>query len=118
MANFKINGVAIKNPTTYKIERYNVTNLQRLANADMAGDLLAKKIKIYFTYDAISGYDLDNILDLIWNTNALFFPFTYVENGVEKTVTVYTGSIPSDLHRAGKTTNWVWKGVSINFIQK
>ena len=43
MANFSINGVAIKNPTTFKIERFNVTNLERLADASMAGDLIAKE---------------------------------------------------------------------------
>ena len=38
MANFQINGVNIKNPSTFKVERYNVTNMERLANADMTGD--------------------------------------------------------------------------------
>ena len=46
---FKIDGVTIKRPTLFKIERYNVTNLQRLANADMCGELIAKKRKFYFT---------------------------------------------------------------------
>ena len=35
MANFKVNGKVIKNPSAFKIERYNVTNMERLANADM-----------------------------------------------------------------------------------
>lgn len=118
MANFTVNGVAIKNPSTFKIERYNVTNMERLANAEMVGDLIAKKRKFYFTYDAISGYDLDVILEAIWETDKLFFPIEYVENGVEKSATVYVGSIPTDLHKAGRTTNWVWKGVMFNLIEK
>lgn len=118
MSNFKINGTSIKNPSNFKIERYNVTNLERLADAKMVGDLIAKKRKFYFTYEAISGYDLDKILDLIWETNALFYELTYLENGKSKSATVYVGSIPTELHRAGRTTNWVWRNVTFNLIEQ
>lgn len=118
MAYFTVNGRAIKNPSTFKIERYNVTNMERLANAEMVGDLIAKKLKFYFTYDAITAEDLDSILETIWETDRLFFPIEYSENGQLKTATVYVGSIPTELHRAGKTTNWVWKNVTFNLIQK
>ena len=115
---FKVNDIQIKNPSTFKIERYKVTTMERLASAKMAGDLVAKKLKFYFTYDAISGYDLDVILEAIWDTNELFFPLEYDYNGEAKTAQVYVGSIPSDLHRAGKTTNWVWKNVTFNLIEQ
>lgn len=118
MANFTINGVGVKNPSSFKIERYNVTNMERLANADMVGDLIAKKRKFYFTYEAISGDDLDKILEAIWETNELFFPLKYLENGEPKTATVYVGSIPSELHKAGRTSNWVWKNVTFNLIER
>lgn len=118
MANFTVNGRAIKNPSTFKIERYNVTNMERLADAKMVGDLIAKKLKFYFTYDAITGEDLDNILEAIWETDTLFFPLEYIENGIAKSATVYVGSIPTDLHRAGRTTNWVWKNVTFNLIEQ
>lgn len=118
MANFQISGTDIKNPSEFKIERYNITNMERLADAKMVGDLIAKKRKFYFTYEAISGYDLDIILELIWETNKLFFPLTYVENGVSKTATVYVGSIPTELHKAGRTTNWVWRNVTFNLIEQ
>lgn len=118
MANFQISGVDIKNPSEFKIERYNVTNMERLADAKMVGDLIAKKRKFYFIYEAISGYELDKILELIWETNALFFPLTYIENGVSKTATVYVGSIPTELHRAGRTTNWIWRNVTFNLIEQ
>lgn len=118
MANFQISGVDIKNPSEFKIERYNVTTLERRADAKMVGDLVAKKRKFYFTYEAISGYDLDKILDLIWETNELFFPLTYLENGASKTATVYVGSIPTELHKAGGTTNWTWKNVTFNLIEQ
>ena len=118
MANFVLNGTDIKNPSSFKIERYNVTNMERLADASMAGDLIAKKLKFYFTYEAISSDDLDTILEAIWETDELFFPLQYLENGVKKTANVYVGSIPSELHRAGRTTNWVWKNVTFNLIEQ
>jgi hypothetical protein len=113
-----VNGRVIKNPSAFKIERYNVTTLQRLANADMAGDLIAKKVKLFYTYDNISGDELDNILEAIWESSGLFFPVVYSENGKKKNIIAYVGSIPTELHRAGRTTNWVWKNVTFNLIQK
>lgn len=117
MANFTVNGRAIKNPSTFKIERYNVTNMERLADASMAGDLIAKKLKFYFTYDAITAGDLDNILEAVWDTNTLFFPLVYNYQGEQRTATVYVGSIPSDLHSA-KSKEWVWKNVTFNLIEQ
>ena len=84
----------------------------------MCGDLIAKKRKFYFTYDAISASDLDEILRVIWDTNDLFYTLTYDENNVEKSATVYVGSIPSDLYRAGPNEEWVWKGVTFNLIER
>ena len=116
--NFSINGRAIKNPSSFKIERYNVTNMSRLANAEMVGDLIAKKRKFYFTYEAITAQELDIILSAIWSTNSIFYPLNYIENGISKTVKVYSGSIPAELHHAGKGSNWVWKNVTFNLIEK
>ena len=113
----RINGITIKNPSTFKIERYNVTTMERLSNADMVGDLVAKKLKFYFTYEAISAEDFDTILRAIWDSNRLFFPFEYVDRGVTKRATVYVGSIPSDLHYMS-SRNTVWKNVTFNLIER
>ena len=83
----------------------------------MVGDLIAKKRKFYFTYDAIKARDLDNILNAIWETNEIFFKLKYIENGVQKTATVYSGSIPSELHGA-KSDEWTWKNVTFDLIEK
>lgn len=117
MANFEINGRGIKNPSTFKVERYNVTNMERLANADMVGDLIAKKLKFYFTYDAITAGDLDGILDAIWETNSIFFELKYMYQGEQRSAIVYSGSIPAELHSA-KSKEWVWKNVTFNLIEK
>lgn len=114
---FIVNGIKIKNPSTFKVERYNVTTMERLSNADMVGDLVAKKLKFYFTYEAISAEDFDTILDAIYNGSSLFFPLVYTDRGEEKTATVYVGSIPSDLHYMSKK-NTVWKNVTFNLIER
>lgn len=118
MAYFAVNGVPIKNPTSFKIERYNVTTMTRLSNADMTGDLIAQKLKFFFTYDAISAADFDIILNAIWHSQKLFFPLTYEYQGVPTTAMVYVGAIPSDLHYANRGPAWVWKNVSFNLIQR
>lgn len=113
---YTLAGIEIKRPTSFKIERYKVTNATRLANADMVADVLARKRTYNLTYDAIQSSELNKILDAVWNNMEYFFPFTYVENGVEKTVTVYPGKIPAELHRP--SGNWVWKGVSFQLIEQ
>lgn len=119
---FIINGIQVKNPSSFKIERYIVTNMERLSNADMVGDIIAKKRKFYFTYDTLTAHELGQILHAIWNTNKLFFTLEYEEDGVKKKATVYSGSIPTELAKVhGKTSNaanWVWKGVSFNLIER
>lgn len=114
---FSINGITIKNPTGFKVERYNVTTMERLSNATMVGDLVAKKLKFYFTYDAISAEDFDTILQAIWDSDSLFFPLEYMDRGEQKRATVYVGSIPSDLHYMSKA-NTVWKDVTFNLIER
>lgn len=114
---FLINGVQVKNPSTFKIERYNVTTMERLSNADMVGDLVAKKRKFYFTYAALTAEELDRILAAIWDSNALFFPMEYTDRGAVIRASVYVGSIPAELHHMS-TVNTVWKNVTFNLIER
>ena len=114
---FIVNGIRIKNPSTFKVERYNVTTMERLSDASMVGDLVAKKLKFYFTYEVISAEDFDTILAAIWDSDQLFFPLEYEERGVAKQATVYVGSIPSDLHYMS-SQNTVWKNVTFNLIER
>lgn len=120
---FIIDGVQIKNPSTFKVERYNVTTMTRLSNASMTGDLIAQKLKFYFTYDAISATDFDKILDAVYNSKKLFFTLSYPNGNSDVsenlTAEVYVGSIPADLHRGGSNaSNWVWKNVTFNLIER
>lgn len=113
---YRINGVPIRRPDNFKIERYKITDLQRLASGDMGGDLIAKKRKFFFVYDGITSDQLDVILDAIWEVDGVFFDLSYIESNVEKTARVYVGAIPTELHRTG--AKWVWKNVTFNLIEK
>lgn len=114
---FKINGIPIKRPSTFKMSRYNITTLTRLASGEMVGDLVAKKVKLFFTYEAITSTDLNTILDIIWNTNSLFYTVTYVENNIARSIKAYVGEIPQELHHTGDS-EWVWQNVTFDLIQK
>lgn len=114
---FVVNGIKIKNPSTFKIERYNITTMERLSNADMVGDLVAKKLKFYFTYEAITAEELDAIIAAIHDTDALFFTLEYPDRGTTKRASVYAGAIPAELHHMSNK-NAVWKNVTFNLIQR
>lgn len=114
---FVVNGITIKKPSTFKVERYNVTTMERLSNASMVGDLVAKKRKFYFTYASLTAEELDNILSAVYDGDALFFPFTYEDRGKKKTAVVYVGSIPSELHYMSNS-NTVWKNVTFDLIER
>ena len=114
---FKLNGTTIKRPDDFNIERYKVTKATRLADASMAMEFIAHKRKFYFTWNAITATELNKILAIIWDTAAVFFTLSYVESNVTKTATVYAGSIPTRFHRSDDG-DWVWKDVTINFIER
>lgn len=116
-SNFMIGDTPIKNPSSFKVERYKVTDLTRLASAKMVGDLIARKRKFYFGYEAISAPELNVILDALWHAGGIFYTLSYMENGLWQTATIYPGSIPSELHSAHSRT-WVWKGVNFDLIEQ
>ena len=116
---FVVNDITIKNPTSFRVERYNVTNMTRLSNGSMTGDLIAQKLKFYFTYSSINAVELDKIIDAIYNARKLFFTLEYPYNGHQNRAEVYVGSIPSDLHRGDHaSSSWVWKNVTFNLIER
>lgn len=113
---YTLGGVTIKRPSLFKIEKYKITNANRLANGNMVADVIARKRKFSLTYNVITATELNKILGVIWENDSYFFAFTYVENGVKKSATVYPGSIPADLHRPEGV--WVWKNVTIDLIEQ
>jgi hypothetical protein len=118
MSHFSINGTDIKNPTTFKISRYRITKSNRLADGTMSMELIAKKRKFFFTYDAIDTKEKDAILEEIWENDDNFYDFSYEEDGETKSATVYAGELPTELHQAYENGMWVWKNFNFNLIEK
>lgn len=117
--NVTIGGTPIKTPSTFKIARYNLTKCGRVASGDMTMELVAKKRKLFFTYNAISSKDLKTILDLI-DTATMFFSVTfYDETETSTSMTCYVGEIQNELHRRPLVSDdSIWKGVEFNFIEQ
>lgn len=115
----KINGTTIKTPYPFSISRFNLTKSARVASGQMTMRLIAKKVKLFLDYKAISGADLKVILDII-DANEVFFNVTYYETtGVETTKVFYAGEIAQDLQRrAFISDDSMWKDVKFNFIEK
>lgn len=105
-----IGGVAFKTPTTFNIERYNLTKSGRVASGKMTMEIIAQKRKFNLEYTSMTGTELDVILGLIFSPTVPFFVFGYTENGVAKTATCYSGAIPSNLLRAD-----IWQWIDIKF---
>ena len=111
----KLNNVTIKKPKDFKISKFNLTKSGRVASGKMVMDLIAKKRKFEFSYEVLSGPELDTILAVI-DTDTMFFTISYVENDVEKSATVYVGEIS---HKKFRTDGvWYWKDVSFNLIEQ
>jgi hypothetical protein len=113
--NLKIDGVSIKEPHFWNVEDYNLTKNGRVANGKMTMELVAQKRKFNVKYDVISGPDLDLIASKISGTK-MFFLVEYLDNGVQKSATCYSGAIHKDKFRTdGK---WYWKNVEFALIEQ
>lgn len=113
---FKLDGVVIKRPSSFKTEFYNITKSNRLANGDMSMELIAQKRKFYFTYNAIDSKEADKILKILWYSKKVFFTLTYIEDNVERSAVVYVGSMPKELYRTGGI--WTWTNFTFNLIER
>lgn len=111
-----INGVTgIKQPTDMGLEDYDLTKSGRLANGDMTIDLVAKKRKFTFSYEVLSGKQMELIMSAI-NTTTMLFEFVYNENGKQKSAIVYRGAIKRTKFRTDGV--WYWKNVSFDLIER
>ena len=112
----QLDGTIIKKPTSFNIEKYNITKAERTSDGTMHMDFIAKKRKFLFKYDSLKGNDLETILDIIDGTN-MFFDLEYIENDVNKSATVYVGDIKSEQFRTD-TGAWYWTNVSFDLIEQ
>ncbi|WP_201319136.1 hypothetical protein [Paenibacillus sp. EPM92] len=110
-----INGTAIKTPTKFRINRYNLTKSGRVSSGKMTMEIIAQKREFNLEYSVINGTELDNILNLIFNPAVPFFTLGYTENGAAKTARCYAGAIPSDLLRSDI---WQWTDIKFSLIEQ
>lgn len=110
-----IDGVQIKKPTDFSIEKYKLTKSGRLASGKMTMDIIAKKHKFAFSYDVLSSTQLDLIASVVDGDKA-FFELVYEENNVVKTATVYAGALKAKKFREGSI--WYWKNITFDLIEQ
>lgn len=115
-SSYKINGVTIKRPSDFKTEFYRVTKSNRTASGKMVMDHIARKRKFFLSFSVLSAAELQEILNIIWETTNVFFTFEYIEDNVWKSATCYVGPISKTLLRTGGV--WFWKDVTMNFIEQ
>lgn len=110
-----IAGITVRQPSSLGFESYNLTKSGRVASGKMTGEIIAKKRKFTFSYDIMSGRELDTIKSAIDGDN-FFFEFRYYENDVEKSAIVYSGAIKRDRWRTD--AGWYWKNVTFDLIEQ
>ena len=111
----KLAGTTIKQPTEFTIEKYYLSKAGRVADGTMMIDKIAGKRKFLFSYDAIRGDDLDDIMDILTGDD-VFFTLTYKENNVTKNATVYVGGTSQKFFRSDGL--WVWKELTFDLIEQ
>jgi len=113
---YYINGVQIKSPPmNISIEKYNITNAGRTADGNMKMDFIAQKRKFILNYPVISTQEVELIESLIYTPN-LFFEFTYTEDNIVKSATVYTGALKKI--PAWHDYVWYWKDYEVHLIEQ
>lgn len=115
--NLRINGVRVKTPHNFTYEEYDVTKANRLANADMAMEYIATKRKYLIAYQALTAKEYN----LIWTQmrkNRPFFEVTLDLDGKDTSFLCYVGAIKRTGHIVFTGSEWVWKDVTFNFIEK
>lgn len=118
-----IDGVEIKSPTQadFKVSNYLVTDMKRNAAGKMNGQIIAKKVKLFFTYPAITGAELRKIFNILQG-DVLFHTVTYVLDGLTYAKEMYVGDMTQVLQRtgagSGNWSTWIWKDVTFNLIER
>lgn len=93
-----LEGVNIKAPSTFTIQKYNVTKSGRVASGMMTMELVAKKRKFITHYNTINSADKTELESVLDGSN-MFMNFTYEEDGVIKTAKVYVGDLEAAVAR-------------------
>lgn len=112
---FKVDGVPIKSPYSFRIEKYNITKSGRIASGKMTMDLVAKKRKFILKWDVMADEELQKILAVV-DSDKMFFVFEYQEGNINKSAICYNGDVGQDVGRPGD--RWFWKDQELHFIEQ
>lgn len=113
----KIDGVQIKSPTKLKHGKFRLSKSGRLSSGLMTMDIIAIKRRIDLTYAAISGREMQVILDLV-DAN-VFYTIEFPDPKdpfKQSTMIAYIGDINLDYLRSGYDR--IWKDVTFPFIER
>lgn len=110
-----LDGNIIRNPDSFVAGWFKLSDAGRTADGTMNMDIIALKRTFAFSYDVMSGTELDTILELLYSFDA-FFTLEYDFNGEMKTATVYVGAISARKFRTGSL--WYWKDISFQLIER
>lgn len=107
-----VNGVAIKTPTSFDIEEYDLTKSGRVASGKMTMEIIARKLRFNFAYDILTQADVEKIMAAT-RTSGGFFPLVYMDGCTQKTAIVYRGAVKRKYFRRG-----FWKDVNFALIEQ
>lgn len=115
MALIQINGVDIKDPSSYEYQRYDLDaedGTGRNQKGDMCRDRQAIKVKLVCSWPALTKSEMRALLQAVKDT---FFSVTYLDayTGDYTTKTMYVGDRSAPL--------WYkdyWQGLTMDFIEK
>lgn len=113
--NVKINGIAIKNPTSWDVEEYKLTKAGRVATGDMTMDVIAKKRKFNLSYEVLSGKDLEAIRNILYSDDS-FYTLEYEDDNLLRSAIVYVGAITRSRFRTDGV--WYWRDVQFSLIEQ
>ncbi|MNH36298.1 hypothetical protein D3C79_970730 [compost metagenome] len=116
MPTYRVNGEAIKAPSEFGYEYYNLTKSGRVASGKMTMEIIAQKRKFSFSYEVMSGADMANIRNLLFNPKIPFFSFEYDDESGVQVAVVYSGAIKAIKFRSHM--GWYYKSVSFDLIEQ
>lgn len=121
MSILKVNGVSIQDPQTLEFQLYDLDSEEgsgRNQNGDMFRDRKAIKRKIVCKFPPLKNSEMKILLEAV---EPMFFELEYPDarTGGNRIMTCYVGDRTTPIYRKDPFTNeWIWQGVSINFIEK
>lgn len=114
----KINGVGIATPSNFKVDINDIDGeTNRNAKGDLVRDRIATKRKLELEWPPLSMSEMSVILKSVKD---IYFTVEYPDpmEGMLITKTFYVGDRSAPMYWKGPTGQYLWKGLTMNFIEK